>query len=235
MHGAARTSILIVDDEPKNLVAAREIMDGPDRRLVLARSGAEALRHLLHNDFALILLDIQMPDMDGFEACELIRNRARSQRTPVIFMTGVYDDIRSVARGYALGAVDYVVKPVSLDILRAKVAVFVELASKRTELAAQIEQRESAEHALSRTNEDLEAIVRERTARLSVANELLRDEMEMRARAQESLRASETEARRLSLVASSTQNAVAIKDAHNRIEWTNASFERIYGYTPEEE
>src|SRR5207344_1996185 len=102
---------------------------------VAAGSGREALRQVLKQDFALILLDICMPGMDGFETAELIRRRRRSQHTPIIFLTGAYEDTQSVARGYEVGAVDYIFKPVEPAVLKSKVAVFVDLYNKNAELA----------------------------------------------------------------------------------------------------
>jgi hypothetical protein len=121
--------ILLVDDTPENLVSLQAALDGLGEELVLARSGNEALRHLLHHDFAAILLDVKMPDMDGFETAELIRNRPRSRETPILFLTG-YRNEEHLFRGYDLGAVDFLFKPIVPEVLRSKVAVFVELSRK---------------------------------------------------------------------------------------------------------
>ena len=130
-------NILLVDDEPKNLVALAAVLDGPDRRLVSAESGEEALRHLLHGDFAVILLDVHMPGIDGFDTAELIRGRERTKDTPIIFLTAEIRGQGFVSRGYSLGAVDYIVKPFDPEALRAKVGVFVDLFRKTGEVKRQ--------------------------------------------------------------------------------------------------
>ncbi|HLZ93405.1 MAG TPA: response regulator [Candidatus Acidoferrum sp.] len=121
-----KVKILLVDDNPDNLVSLEAALDSLGQQLVSARSGTEALRHLLENDFAAILLDVKMPDMDGFETAELIRSRKRSQHTPILFLTA-YRNEEHLFRGYDLGAVDFLFKPIVPEILRSKVAVFVEL------------------------------------------------------------------------------------------------------------
>jgi len=143
-------NILLVDNEPKGLLALEAILEPLGQRLITARSGQEALRHLLAHDFALILLDIQMPELDGFQTAELIRGRERSRHTPIIFLTASYESEVQVFRGYALGAVDYVFKPLQPDILRSKVSVFVDLA-RTTEMV----RKQAAE--LEAANKDLES------------------------------------------------------------------------------
>ncbi|QSQ19181.1 response regulator [Pyxidicoccus parkwayensis] len=120
-------SILLVDDIPANLVALEAILVPLGQRLVLARSGREALAALLQQDFACILLDVQMPGMDGFETARLIKGRERTRHVPILFITAFSSDDSLVQRGYAQGAVDYIVKPFNPDMLRTKVAVFVDL------------------------------------------------------------------------------------------------------------
>ena len=122
-----RASILIVDDHPANLVALEAILAPLGHELVMARSGEEALRHILQREFALILLDVQMADMNGFETAGLIKQHPRSRHIPIIFITAVSRDAVHVFRGYSQGAVDYLVKPFDADILRSKTAVFIEL------------------------------------------------------------------------------------------------------------
>jgi PAS domain S-box-containing protein len=234
MLGHPKANILLVDDAPGTLLALKELLEGPDCAVMTVESGDEALRMVLNNDFAIILLDVSMPGMNGFETASLIRKRRRSQHTPIIFLTGENEDTKSMFRGYEVGAVDYIVKPVEPAVLVSKVAIFVDLYNKNFELAAQIEQRKKAERALAKANEDLETKIRERTASLIETNEQLQKEIELRERVEESLRTKEAETRRLSLVASNTENAVIIKDAYERIEWVNDSFTRIYGYTLDE-
>ena len=126
-----RVNILLVDDQPSNLLALESILGDMGENLVTAASGTKALRQLLQNDFAVVLLDVQMPDMDGFETARLIRQRDRSRDTPIIFLTALSRSETNVFRGYELGAVDYIFKPFHPEILRSKVNVFVELFRKR--------------------------------------------------------------------------------------------------------
>lgn len=131
-----RVKILLVDDTPENLVSLEAALAGLGEELVLAGSGKEALHHVLNDDFAAILLDVRMPDMDGFEAAELIRSRPRSRQIPILFLTG-YRNEEHLFRGYDLGAVDFLFKPIVPEILRSKVAVFVELARSNRKLVEQ--------------------------------------------------------------------------------------------------
>ena len=128
-----RVSILLVDDQPANLVALEAMLQGLGQNLIKAESGREALKWLLIHDFAVILLDVKMPEMDGFETATLIRQRDKSRHTPILFLTAADNTQTQAVRGYAVGAVDYLVKPVVPEFVRSKVAVFVELA-KKTEL-----------------------------------------------------------------------------------------------------
>ncbi len=121
-----KVKILLVDDNADNLVSLEAALEILDEQMVVAHSGREALRQLLEHDFAAILLDVKMPDMDGFETAELIRARKRSQHTPILFLTG-YRNEEHLFRGYDLGAVDFLFKPIVPEVLRSKVAVFVEL------------------------------------------------------------------------------------------------------------
>src|SRR6185436_15498575 len=127
----ARPSVLLVDDRPENLLALTAVLEPLEVRLVTAGSGEEALRALLAEDFAVVLLDVRMPGMDGYETAEYIRGRERSARTPIIFLTAVSTDVSQVLRGYEAGAVDYVLKPFDPVVLRSKVAVFAELERHR--------------------------------------------------------------------------------------------------------
>ena len=165
-------------------------------------SGAEVLRQALRQDFALVVLDIHMPGMDGFETAAFLRQRKHTRSTPIIFLTGAYEDASSIVRGYEAGAVDYIVKPVVPEVLKSKVAVFVELHRKSAELARQILERRLAERALARANEDLEIVIRQRTASLTVANDLLRGENAMRREAEEGLRAAKQAAESASVAKS---------------------------------
>jgi CheY-like chemotaxis protein len=132
-----RAKILMVDDRPENLVALEAVLGGLDQTLVRAGSGEEALKALLLADFAVILLDVQMPGMDGFETAAQIKRRDRTKDVPIIFLTAVTGGPHHAYRGYAAGAVDYLTKPFDPWILRAKVSVFVELHHKNQLLKEQ--------------------------------------------------------------------------------------------------
>ncbi len=133
------TNILIVDDEPSNLLALEAILEPLGQNLVRAGSGIEALKHALKMDFCVVLLDVQMPEMDGLEAAELLRKRPRTRDVPIIFLTAISKDKEHVSRGYDVGAVDYLFKPYDPDALRTKVATFVDLAQKNARIRAQHE------------------------------------------------------------------------------------------------
>ena len=135
--GAAK--ILMVDDRPENLLALEAILSGLGHELVKAHSGEEALKRLLVEDFALILLDVQMPGMDGFETATHVKQRERTRHIPIVFLTAIDGEAHQAFRGYAAGAVDYLSKPFDPWVLRAKVGVFIELFERRRELAEQAE------------------------------------------------------------------------------------------------
>jgi len=134
-----KAKILCVDDTPENLFALEAILEPLEQELVRAGSGEEALRHLLGEEFALILLDVQMPGLDGFQTADLIKQRERTRHVPIIFLTAISKDAENVFKGYESGAVDYLLKPFDPDVLRTKVAVFVELWQKTVELRRQAE------------------------------------------------------------------------------------------------
>src|SRR6516162_9009665 len=138
-HGEI-VNILVVDDLPEKLMVYEAILQRLGQNLVTARSGREALRHLLEREFAVILLDVNMPDMDGFETAAMIRSHRQTAHTPIIFITAFGDEMNS-AQGYSLGAVDYILSPVVPDVLCAKVGVFVDLYKKTQQLKRQAEHR----------------------------------------------------------------------------------------------
>jgi PAS domain S-box-containing protein len=142
--GQDRVKILLVDDSPATLVSLEAALDGLGLDLVSSKSGKDALRHLLDDDFAAILLDVKMPEMDGFQTAEMIRSRKRSRHTPILFLTGYRSDDH-LFRGYDLGAVDFLYKPFVPEILRSKVAVFVELSRNTALLRRQTEVLRKAE------------------------------------------------------------------------------------------
>jgi two-component system, sensor histidine kinase and response regulator len=153
-----RVNILLVDDQPANLVALEAMLEDLGQNLVRAESGREALKRLLNDDFAVILLDVKMPEMDGFETAELIRQRDRSRHTPILFLTAGDTTQTQAVRGYAVGAVDYLIKPVMPEFVRSKVTVFVELAKKNELLrrqAALLAQSERAALELAETRAEL--------------------------------------------------------------------------------
>ncbi len=160
--------ILVVDDNPANVVAIEAALGELGARVARAHSGGEALRVLLERDFALILLDVKMPTMDGFETARMIRARKRSSHTPIIFITAHGRDDREVNAAYALGAVDFLFKPIVAEVLRAKATVFVELQSRTAEVARQAElirEHERREHERSleeeRSRWEAEALLRQ--------------------------------------------------------------------------
>jgi PAS domain S-box-containing protein len=131
--------LLLVDDRPENLVSLEAILHRIDYQLFIARSGQQALQLALREDFTVILLDVLMPDMDGFEVAHYLKQTERTSKIPILFLTAVATDIRYIYRAYEVGAVDYLIKPLDADIVRKKVAVFVELARQREEIAQQAE------------------------------------------------------------------------------------------------
>ncbi|MBW3595407.1 MAG: response regulator, partial [Actinobacteria bacterium] len=158
-----KASILLVDDRPENLLALEAALEPLDQNLVKANSGEEALRLLLRQEFAVILLDVQMPGMDGFDTAIQIKEREKTKDIPIIFLTAISREPHHALRGYSTGAVDYMAKPFDPWVLRAKVAVFVDLYEKNSllkkqkELLAQrLEERYRAEQALEEKAQELE-------------------------------------------------------------------------------
>src|SRR5215468_12069456 len=133
----AKANILLVDDRRENLLALKGILNGLDQNLVQASSGSETLKYLLRNDVAVILLDVEMPDMDGFQTATLIREREKSRHTPIIFLTAISKSDVQVSQGYSLGGVDYIFKPFPPDVLKSKVSAFVEMFKQREEVRRQ--------------------------------------------------------------------------------------------------
>lgn len=127
-------AVLVVDDQASNLIAMEAVFDGEPVDLVMAASGQEALKLLLQRDFAVVLLDVQMPALDGFEVAEIMRSNPRTESTPIIFLTAISKEQRYIFRGYETGAVDYLFKPIEPDILRSKVRVFLDLDRKNRSL-----------------------------------------------------------------------------------------------------
>ncbi len=147
-----RINILMVDDSATNLLALETVLRAPDRNLIRASSGEDALRYLLDHDVAVVLLDVYMPGIDGLQTAELIRGRGKSRDIPIIFLTANTTGQNHLSRGYSLGAVDYIVKPIDPAILRSKVAVFVELFKKTREVKRQAQLLEEKNRELENAN-----------------------------------------------------------------------------------
>ena len=173
-------SILLVDDEPRNLTVLQSVLEDSGYRLVCAESAEQALLALVVEEFALLVIDIQMPGMSGFELAQMIKQRKKTAGVPIIFLTAYYSEDRHVLEGYGTGAVDYLHKPINPTILRSKVAVFAELYRKSREsaranraLQSEVAARRCAEEQLRQLNDELERRVADRTAELVQANTAL--------------------------------------------------------------
>jgi signal transduction histidine kinase len=186
-----KVNILLVDDQPARLLSYEAILAELDQNLISARSGVEALAKLMKDDFALVLLDVSMPGMDGFETAAMIHDHPRFERTPIIFVTGVHDTEFDRLKGYKLGAVDYVSIPVVPEILRSKVSVLVELHCQRLELEKLNRSLEEANAQLEQANTTLQAEktreLERANAELAEANKALQAEIVERSRAEVAL------------------------------------------------
>jgi PAS domain S-box-containing protein len=205
-------SFLLVDDEPRNLTVLETVLASPGYRLVSAESGEQALLALVAEEFALLVIDIQMPGMSGFELAQLIKQREKTAGIPIIFLTAYYSEDRHVLEGYSAGAVDYLHKPIAPEILRSKVAVFAELHRKRREIARanlklqdEVRARQRAEDQLRHLNDELEARVAERT------EALLQRERELRS------------------LADNTPDILARFDRNLRFVFVNSALENVTG------
>jgi len=180
MTSEIKANVLLVDDRPENLLAMQSILEDLGQNLVCAASGHEALRFLLTEDVALILLDVQMPGLNGFEFAELVRERERTQHTPIIFVSATSRDEQYVFKGYSLGAVDYMTKPFEPEILKSKVRFFTKLFLQNQEIKRQSELLEQTNRELDSLNTELEVRVGQRTAQLETANQELENEITIR-------------------------------------------------------
>src|ERR1700683_2247557 len=169
MSTLERPRILIVDDLPEKLIVYQSVLEDLDAQSVVAHGGTDALKRGLESEFAVILLDVNMPDIDGLETANLLRRHKNGRHTPIIFITSYADEMQT-ARGYELGAVDYILSPIIAPVLRTKVRVFVDLYEARA--------------ALSLANHELETRVTDRTAELQKSNERLQAEIAERLRAE---------------------------------------------------
>lgn len=207
-----KQKILIVDDKLENLHACEKILSEVDAEVTRASDGNTALKATMYNDFALAILDVKMPKMDGYELAELIRNDDKTRELPIIFLSAVYTDEPHIFKGYESGAVDFITKPFNPKLLLNKVKVFLSLdrQKKRLEelvgetkraneqLNKEIAERKRADEALRRAHDELEHRVEERTLDLVTANEQSRVEIEQRRRSEAALRKSESNLRFLS-------------------------------------
>ena len=216
-------NILIVDDEPRNLTVLETVLADPGYRLVRAESAEQALLALVVEEFALLILDIRMPGMTGFELAQMIKERKKTARVPIIFLTAYYNDDLHMLEGYGTGAVDYLPKPVNAAILRSKVAVFAELRRTQREvtmanrtLLAEVTERCRAEERLRELNETLEQRVAERTVDLTQANAALQKS--------ESL---------LRSITDSTEDIIFVKDIHSHTLFKNPAGLRANALPPE--
>jgi signal transduction histidine kinase/DNA-binding response OmpR family regulator len=192
MTSEIKANVLLVDDRPENLLALETILADLGQNLVCAASAHEALRFLLIEDVALILLDVQMPGLNGFEFAELIRERERTQHTPIIFVSATSKDEQYVFKGYSLGAVDYLTKPFQPEILKSKVRFFSKLFLQNQEIKRQAALLEKTNCDLDSLNAELEARVQRRTAQLESANKELETEIDARKKSEARLAAEHT-------------------------------------------
>ena len=179
-----KANVLLVDDKAENLLALESILDELGQNLVRAASAHEALRHLLLEDFALILLDVQMPGLSGFELAELIRERERTQHTPIIFISAESVQEQNIFKGYSLGAVDYLTKPVEPEILKSKVRFFSKLFLQQDQIRLQARELSDTNKRLDDLNSDLEERVLLRTLELEKTNRELAAEVDERRRSE---------------------------------------------------
>lgn len=162
MSNDTKTKILIVDDRPENLLSLEDLLERPDLEIMTADSGNIALSMILDHEYALILLDVQMPGMDGFETAEIIRKNKKSSKTPIIFITAIGREDQYTARGYEVGAVDFMYKPINPHVLISKVSIFIELYRQRQdlektglELQKKIAELEEASHKITEQQEEM--------------------------------------------------------------------------------
>jgi PAS domain S-box-containing protein len=179
---SGRINILIVDDEPRNLTVLETVLDSPRYRIVRAESADEALLALIEDEFALLILDIRMPGMTGFELAQMIKGRKKTAGIPIIFLTAYYNEDQHVLEGYGSGAVDYLHKPVNPTVLRSKVTVFADLYDKNREcelanqaLLAEVMERRRIEEQLQELNETLAMHVAERSEALAMTSTALNE------------------------------------------------------------
>ena len=158
--GHLQAGILIVDDDPAMRMAMEESLRTIGARLVTAASGEEALRRVQDEDFAAILMDVRMPGLDGFTTARMMRESARSRRTPIIFLTSAREDLETMSRSYRAGAVDYIEKPAAPEVLRSKLSVFIGLHDMNRILNGELAERTLTEQRLRASEENLRALAK---------------------------------------------------------------------------
>jgi signal transduction histidine kinase len=247
-----KVNILMVDDQPARLLTYQTVLAELGQNLVCARSGAEALEKLMREEFAVVLLDVSMPDMDGFEAARLIHNHPRFEKTPIIFVTGVHVTELDRLKGYKVGAVDYVSIPVVPEILRSKVAVLVELYCKRRELQELNRNLARANEQLAQANATLQAeknrelqvlntTLQHANAELERANHTLQNEVAERLRAERALKEADRHKDEfLAMLAHELRNPLApivnalqlmrMKPSEAQLQWSGELIERQLRY-----
>ncbi|HSU89050.1 MAG TPA: response regulator, partial [Terriglobia bacterium] len=201
-----KVNILLVDDHIENLVALEALLSDLGQNLVRAGSGLDALRFLLHDDFALIILDVDMPGIDGFETAALIREREKSRHTPIVFLTAINKAEQHVFKGYALGAVDYLTKPFVPEVLRSKVVAFVELHKKTEQVKRQTVLLQQMVSELASSNDEIRKL-----------NNALQSERDF-----------------ISAVLDTADSIIVVLDAEQKIVRASSAFERILGYSHDE-
>ena len=155
---ADTVDILLVDDRPENLLALESLLESPELNIVKATSGNEALGLMLEYDFALVLLDVQMPGMDGFETAELMRGTEKTRQVPIIFVTAISKEKQHVFKGYEAGAVDYLFKPIVPEFLKTKVKVFCDLFQQRKTIQNQLREIESKNVLLQKRLDEIKQL-----------------------------------------------------------------------------
>jgi PAS domain S-box-containing protein len=203
---AERVNILLVDDHPENLVALEALLTDPGRNLILAESGFDALRVLLQHEFALIILDVTMPIMNGFETAALIREREKTRHTPIVFLTAINTTEQHIFKGYSLGAVDYLTKPFVPEVLVAKVNAFVELYRKTEEVKRQAKLLQQMVAELAASNDEIRKL-----------NVELQEERDF-----------------IGTVLDTADSIIVVLDSEQTIVRASRAFERTLGYSQED-